>query len=360
MITEQTISEILKLAAHAPSGDNSQPWRFEVSGSVIRTFNLPERDIPFYNYEQKGSYLAHGALIENIMIAASMHGLSAEVKLLPNDRNPDLTAEITLIESNTPQDPLASYIAKRQTNRRHYLAEKLQDAAKHRILACGSRGGDSLCKITICEDKEQLKRLGKALSANERTVLETPTLRQIFFHHVVWTQQQERQVRTGLYVTTLEMNAIARFIFKQYSVSARAEFLNRLGFSRIIANENAKLYAASGALVAVSVPNNKSDAAGFLEAGRVTQRIWLEATALGLSAHPVTGVLFLMHRINANQTGSLHPSHIALVKESYREIEEILSTQGQTLAMILRIGQAQPATDYSSKLPIQVEYKNTP
>ena len=53
-------------------------------------------------------------------------------------------------------------------------------------------------------------------------------------------------------------------------------------------------------------------------------------------------------------------AHVELVKHAYQEIEDILSARDQTLAMILRVGQAKPATDYSSKLPIQVQYKPTP
>ena len=61
------IRQILESGIQAPSGENSQPWRFkrERNGDVERVwlFNRPEADQSLYNYEQSGSYVAHGALL---------------------------------------------------------------------------------------------------------------------------------------------------------------------------------------------------------------------------------------------------------------------------------------------------------
>lgn len=63
----EDIKKILEAAVQAPSGDNSQPWRFEIRDrdGEIRIFNIPERDKSLYNYGQMASCVAHGALIEN-------------------------------------------------------------------------------------------------------------------------------------------------------------------------------------------------------------------------------------------------------------------------------------------------------
>ena len=51
MIRED-IKKILEYAIWAPSGDNSQPWRFEAENDQIRVFNVPERDTSLYNYNK--------------------------------------------------------------------------------------------------------------------------------------------------------------------------------------------------------------------------------------------------------------------------------------------------------------------
>ncbi len=59
---KEDIKKILEMAVYAPSGENCQPWRFEVRDSKIDIFNLPERDQSLYNHGQMASYFAHGVL----------------------------------------------------------------------------------------------------------------------------------------------------------------------------------------------------------------------------------------------------------------------------------------------------------
>lgn len=40
----EDIKKILDAAVQAPSGENCQPWRFEIRDSEIRIFNISERD----------------------------------------------------------------------------------------------------------------------------------------------------------------------------------------------------------------------------------------------------------------------------------------------------------------------------
>jgi hypothetical protein len=61
------IKEILELAVNAPSGHNSQPWRFVIQDNTIQIFNIPDKDKTLFNWKQKGSLTAHGTLIENIV-----------------------------------------------------------------------------------------------------------------------------------------------------------------------------------------------------------------------------------------------------------------------------------------------------
>jgi hypothetical protein len=76
-IERRIFREIIADGVKAPSGENSQPWRFIVEGNVLYTCNIDERDKTPYNFSQHGSYIAHGALIENIAISASHYGLSS-------------------------------------------------------------------------------------------------------------------------------------------------------------------------------------------------------------------------------------------------------------------------------------------
>ncbi len=80
---------ILTAGNSAPSGENCQPWHFVVRGASIEVHLLPERDQSAYAWGQRASYLANGAAIENMVIAASAEGYRVIVNYFPtpNDAN---------------------------------------------------------------------------------------------------------------------------------------------------------------------------------------------------------------------------------------------------------------------------------
>ena len=70
---------ILELARWAPSGDNTQPWRFEIVADdhvVVHAFDTRRHCL--YDLEGQASQLSVGALLETMRIAASVHGRTME------------------------------------------------------------------------------------------------------------------------------------------------------------------------------------------------------------------------------------------------------------------------------------------
>ena len=73
------IEQILDTARWAPSGDNTQPWRFEiVSNNRIVVHAFDTRSHCVYDLDGHPSQLSVGALLETIRIAASGFGLEPE------------------------------------------------------------------------------------------------------------------------------------------------------------------------------------------------------------------------------------------------------------------------------------------
>lgn len=342
---EEHIRKILEAGICAPSGDNSQPWRFVVRGNSICVFNQSDRDIPFYNLEQRGSYVAHGGLIENILIASAHFGYRAEVSLFPEKANTDLVARITLEASGQKGDPLYTYIPLRVTNRKKYKTTPLTPEHRNELLNVAEEIGKG--RVLLMEDREKIGALAAASSVNERVVLETPAIHDIFFDHVVWTEKEEKKKHTGLYVKTLELTPPQQLIFRLYRYSLFARVFNFIGLSKFIAKDNAKLYASVSAMGAIVVDGNSSE--DFILAGRLMQRVWLKATKIGLSVHPVTGVLFLMQRVLAGETEGFSPSHIGLLHKAYEEIKRAYGVKNETIAMLFRIGRAEPPSAISSR-----------
>src|SRR4051812_28715576 len=104
------LKQILLAGNQAPSGENTQPWRFKAVGTIIEVYNRPERDQSLYNWGQRASYMANGAAIENLVIAASHFGYQAHVSYFPEGEQSEHVPTIPLLKGSVQADPLFAYI----------------------------------------------------------------------------------------------------------------------------------------------------------------------------------------------------------------------------------------------------------
>ena len=335
-MNNKDIQEIITESVFAPSGENCQPWKFAVDGSSIHIFNVPEADTSLYNFEQRGSYGAHGALIENIVITSLKYGYKASVKLFPIKEEPNLVATLTLDATNPRELPSYPYIAKRCTNRKDHAHQKLSDGQKKQLIEVAREVG--IGELRIIDDEESLNTLGKALAVNEQIIFENKKLHDFFYEHILWKEEDQGKAG-GFYIKTLEFlphQLKGVKLFKNWLI---LKILNKIGkVSRMIAKENAEKYANSGALaVVVAKGNTRED---FVNAGRVAERVWLKATELGLSVHPCTGTIYLTERIKGGDASVFSQNHLETIKTAYSDIERTFRVEGKTIPMLFRIGYA--------------------
>jgi hypothetical protein len=73
------LTRLLTAAALAPSGHNTQPWRFSVEGERITILPDPSRRLPVVHPDDHALYISLGCAVENLMVAARGEGYHAEV-----------------------------------------------------------------------------------------------------------------------------------------------------------------------------------------------------------------------------------------------------------------------------------------
>ena len=115
MASRETLLKILDLARWAPSGDNTQPWRFEiVADDHIAIHGNDTREWCLYDFNGHASHMAHGALLETLRIAATGEGLAASWQLRPGspDKSPVFDVRLTPAPGIAP-DPLLPFIESR-------------------------------------------------------------------------------------------------------------------------------------------------------------------------------------------------------------------------------------------------------
>jgi nitroreductase len=349
--SHERIARIIALAIHAPSGDNAQPWRFRVSGDVLDVYNIPGKDNSPYNFKERGSFFAHGALIENFVIAASSFGCAAVVTLFPS-ADPDHVARIVISDGNVAADPLAEQITARATNRKAYEKKPLGADHKHAVVQAARDAGAG--ELRLVEDPKEIKRIARMISLSDRLIFEDKEIHDAIFGSIRWTEEEEKAHRSGLYVKTLELPPPARVMFRLFRHWPFLRVANRLSASKGIAAQSAKNYGASSAIGIVTIPGDR--AVDFVQAGRLFQRVWLTATASGVSLQPITALAYLAVRTAAGETGGLSREHQALVLQAERDIRAAFGDPSGTIAMLFRVGYGGKPSAQSRKSNPDITY----
>lgn len=345
---EESIKKILEAGAQAPSGSNSQPWRFRVRDNQIDVIAFPEKDHPILNFRYRGTWFAHGALLENILIAASALGYNAQFDLFPDKSNSNLTARITLERGSLKDELLYKYIFKRTTNRKPYANTPLTSEQRADLLRSVREVGGG--EVKLIEDLNKLKILGEALSANEVVMLENKFLHKLFFEEIVWTGEEEKKRKSGLYLKTMELKPPQQFALRFFKYWPVVNFLNKLGLAKSIAKENAGVYSSAAAIGILIVDD---DDVAFLQAGRIVERLWLKVTKMNLSFHLLTGIPFLWQGIRAGKAEYFSREHVGLIEDAYKKIVGIGgATAGRIAAFLFRIGDGGEPSARSSKMAV--------
>jgi len=338
---ETSIRTILNTAVWAPSGDNSQPWSFTIRGNTIRIHLNPNRDNPILNFKLSGTYIAHGALIENILLAAPLSGLTANVRLLPDPVDYHCTAEIMFRETSESADPLAVVIRDRHTNRKSYKDCPIDS----KIPLAFSKVIQPIIgvRLFLIENQIALRAIAGALALMEQVALETPVLRKLFAGDVLWTKEENRSGKQGLYIDTMELPSPARFLIRHLSNPVVANLASAIGIPKVARVANTKLYASAPVMGLITIQEESPTA--YIAAGMALERVWLEATCHKLAFHPVTGILFLARSVVQGATQELLSQHFGQIRKANEEIKKQFgANESDISAMLFRAGYAEPAT----------------
>ena len=343
------IERILEAGNSAPSGENCQPWHFIVRDKTIEVHLLPERDQSAYSWGQRTSYLANGAVVENMIIAASAEQYQAEVQYFPNPKDAWHTATIFLQkDTSIIPDPLATYINKRISNRKPYKKDSLTDKERRALLEAIE---DKSCSSVLVEERENIDQLGRVGSTNEEVMLANRRLHQFFFNHVNWTKEEDEEKKIGFYIKTLELPPPVEFMFKVFRNWSRMRIFDALGFNRVVGKQNGVTNASAAAMAAFMIA--RTEPLDFVKIGRAIERFWLTATALGLSCQPLTGLLFFKLKIDGGE-GEIFSQHEQnLIMDAYQKTSRICNANGNHIVFMFRIGRSTPASAHAVRFPLE-------
>jgi molybdopterin/thiamine biosynthesis adenylyltransferase len=132
---ERPIERILDLARWAPSGDNDQPWKFEIVDETHVVIHANDtRDWCVYDLDGTSSQIAVGALLETLAIAASAEGMRAEARRRQDSPDGAPLIDVRLVpDPEVARDALLPFIKARVTQRKPFTERALSSGQKQTL-----------------------------------------------------------------------------------------------------------------------------------------------------------------------------------------------------------------------------------
>lgn len=350
---KEDIEKILHFANCAPSGHNAQPWKFVVSGDTIRIENTPESDTTIFNFRQMGSFIGHGAVLENIIIAAAEFDYVAVPIISSRVDEGQSAVSVRLEKREVAKDPLFSSIENRLTNRTPYDGSPLTEKERSELLDAVQKIGRG--KILLAEKKEDKKSLAKSFSVNDRMLFENYAMHEAVFPHINWTAQEEEEKRRGLYLKTLELPPPIQKAFRFFKHWPTARFLGKLGMGKMAALQNASMYAKSSAIGALAFEDDTLE--NYIYTGRLFQRVWLTVAKLGLDLQPLAGTLYVAKKILAGESREFSKEEARMFTEAYENIHRVFGVDKNKIFMTFRIGRGLSPSAHSLRAEPTIIFK---
>ncbi len=343
---------MLEEAVRAPSGDNLQPWRFSLSQNTLLVYLIPQRDSSFYNWNEYGSYIACGALLENIMQLSPCFSLSPTLTLFPDKNDTLCVAKIIFSEGeeSANAESVRKAVATRATNRTTYEDTEFSEVLKNEFLKEMFQGG----KFTLqfLESKDTRRTIGRAVAMNEVVLFSNKTMHRSFFEYIHWEKSGDKSgdLRMGFPEATLEISPSAKPIFRLLPSWKITTVLRALGLTKVIARENAALYASGTAIGVISSTKEHLDHLDFVEFGQTLERLWLKATERGLAFHPLMGICFLSRMIR-EEGGGLSPAQEKIIRRSIEIVSSASGINPGQIVGMFRIGKGATSSGVTLRLP---------
>lgn len=287
----ETLTRILDLARWAPSGDNTQPWRFEiVNDNLIRIHGSDTRDHVLYDFDGHASHMAHGALLETLRIAASGFGLAASCHIASHDDDRSPIYEVTLAaDSSLAKDELFGCIEARTVQRRLMKTIPLTTQQRQALQAAGGKD----FRVDLFEDVSDRWKIARMLfhSANIRLTCREayPIHKEVIEWRVRYSKNRIPGQAVGVDAATARL---MEWVLQSWE---RVHFFNRYLLGTLAPRLQLDLLPAvfCAAHVLVRPVRPPISLADWVQLGGVMQRIWLTATFHGLHLQPqMTPVIF--------------------------------------------------------------------
>jgi hypothetical protein len=349
------LAQIVDLARWAPSGDNTQPWRFSLQEpDRLVVHGQDTRADCVYDLEGEASQLSLGALLCTLDLAASCHGMALDWQRRP-DAPPDRpTFDVQIRPTGRLADPLAAHIRRRSVQRRPMRTQPLAAGQMARLEAAAGAGW----RIVWLTGLAQRWAAARLLFANAGLRLLLPEAYEVHRRIIAWDSHESAdRIPDRALGASWPTRRLMRFGLASWQ---RVDFFNRYLAGTWLPRIELDLVpslacAAHFVLLAPRVPQGVDD---FVAAGQTVQRVWLAATAESLWQQPeMTPLIFARYarrgvRFTADTALAARAGTLA------QGLQTLIGPQADRAVWMGRLGSGPAPTARSVRLPLSTLLAN--
>jgi len=222
----------------APSGHNSQPWKFKIRDNKLTILPDFERKRMATDPEYRELFISLGAAVKNIEIAADYFGLIYDKKYNETQIELEFKNGVKMVNNKE----LFGAITKRQTNRNNFKKRKI---SKNKLLKIGNEN------LIIISQKEQKNQLAKLVYGSD----------------VVWFQSKELT------------NELDRWL----SMDIEGKNEDRLPGITMVAGKLLNKKLIEEAPIAIIIGSKKDSVIDWIKTGENYEEMALKLTSMELS-----------------------------------------------------------------------------
>ena len=262
---ERQLRFLVRYAILAPSTRNTQPWRFEVARSTVRLFADFEQEQVIADPGRRELYISLGCAVENLLVAAEHLGFRHEVTYFPEYGNDELVANVAfrpgeMSASARGAIPLDT-IARRHNDNSVYRSAPLTEHIRRTLEACRM---ESELRLDLTDDHFFHRWV-------EQLTLEADHLE---FADPDFREELGRRIRDGAF-------GLPKVLSRLGSLA-----VSRLDLGDPVARQDQRIVDSAPLLGLISATSDSHLA--HVRSGQLFERVWLTATTLGVSVHPMS------------------------------------------------------------------------
>jgi nitroreductase len=297
-IDADQLQQVVTAASLAPSGGNAQPWKLLFQHNNLYIFHDAFYSFSLLDFHHLGSYIAFGAMLENIDLKSASLSLAAKTEVFPLKDDPRLIAVIHFEKTASAKilNYLTPVIESRLTNRNIATRKLLEPADAQALVSITATIPGA--KLQLFDTEENLIVFDEILTNTERLRFLHPQGHyDTFVKELRFKKEEVASTADGLDVNTLNLKQSDIAALTVARDSTAISFLHQLhkgsGFKKI----SSKNILSASSIGVISMDGK--DPYHFLQGGRALERVWLEANFRKLAFQPISQIIFMLELLQS-------------------------------------------------------------